>query len=411
MKNLIFSSSLLITLSFTGCADENVPEVITTKLIAVNVLPDYGEDENWIIIHDENGALLEYKKFQSDDEFAMETTKPVPGSTMGVTILKYKVDGDNKRFNLLSHLNLETGKSITLKPTVFSDNPGGAVTGSFSFTVEDYPSLDHHVLSDKFGNTCGSSENNLSERKLTVNCETTTNTNKYFFQMADASGNLKYKILENVEPGGTYTANYDELSNFDQTVDITFPQTNNLFFAITGRESGQSNNESGFTMDLILSSQQQRTGIKAGYLNGFSHSTLLFLSYPEFSYYYTNNGSVPTGDITWPSKSDFAINSESLNGFSSTAPSLFKYRQSNWSYGSSIPGTIASWSVYSSSKGQAISGLPEEILTLYPTLKMDGFGYNSTTFSVGTKSYADIIAERFEGDNDFSGIELNITLN
>jgi hypothetical protein len=410
MKTLIVIFLLLITLSLTGCADENVPEVITTKLVAVNVLPKYGEDENWIIIHDENGALLEYKKFESDEEFGMETTKPVPGTTVGITILKYKVDSDNKRFSLLSYLNLETGKSITLKPTVFSNNPSGAVTGNFSFTVTDYPSLDHHVLSDKFGTTCGSSVNNLAERKLTVNCETTTNTNKYFFQMADASGNLKYKILENVTPGGTYSASYADLSNFDQTVDITFPQTNNLFFAITGRESGQSTNESGFTMNFVLPGQQQRTGIKAGYLNGFSPATLLFLSYPEFSYYYNNIGSLPSGDITWPSKSDFAVNSESLTAFSSTAPSSFKYRQSNWSYGSSSPGTIANWSVYSSSKGHAISGLPAEILTLYPTLKMDGFQYYNTTFFVGTKSYADMIADQLQGDIDFSGIELNITL-
>jgi hypothetical protein len=253
--------------------------------------------------------------------------------------------------------------------------------------------------------------NNWAEKKLTVNCETTANTNKYFFQMADASGNSKYKILENVEPGGTYTANYNELSNFDQTVDITFPQTNNLFFGIGGRESGQSTNEDGFTMNLILPTQEPLTSIKAGYLNGFSHNTVLYLGYPTgFSYYYTNNGSVPTGDIAWPSKSDFAVNSESLNGFSSTAPSLFKYRQSSWSYGSSTLGTTAGWSVYSSSKGQTISGLPEEILTLYPTLKMEGFEYSSTTFSLGTKSYADIIAEQLGGDNDFSGINLSITL-
>lgn len=407
MKKLLSILSIFIAFSFTGCENSAGDPV---KLLSLTGNPTYlGGDENWIIVQSETGALLEYRKFEQNDVFVLETTKNVPGSTMGVTILNY-FDGDKERFELITYLQLEIGMDIKLNPLVVATDHNGAVTGNFSFTVENYPSFDNLVMANKFGKSCGGWQNFPAEQKIRVDCESVANTNKYIFQMTDGAGDIKYKILEGVAPGGTYSSDYSNLSDFDQTVNFSFPSTDDVFCVVEAREQGQSLEESGFVLNLhyhlhLLSS------FKTGYLNSLPNPrTLLFLDYPTFSYYYSNIGSVPDGNITWPSIADFSITNESLQNFSSTVPPSFKSRYSTWRYPSN-PDAIANWKVMSSSKSHTLAPLPTEILDLYPALRMGEFEYDNTGFSAGenVRTHAQRIATALEGSDDFSGIDITIT--
>jgi hypothetical protein len=186
MKKLLSILFVFTAFSFTGCEDKSGGDPV--KLLSLTGDPAYlGGDENWIIVQSETGALLEYKKFELNDAFVLETTKNVPGSTMGVTILNY-FDDDKDRFELATYLQLEIGMDIKLSPIALATDHNGAVTGNFSFTVENYPSFDNLVMTNKFGKSCGGWQTFPSEQKITVDCQSVANTNKYIFQMTDGAG-------------------------------------------------------------------------------------------------------------------------------------------------------------------------------------------------------------------------------
>src|SRR5689334_5245313 len=279
MKKLSFILFVFVAFSFTGCEDKSGGDV-TTLLSFTAGEAYYGLDENWIVVQSEDGTLLEYKKFEPGDAFTLQTTKKVRGNTMGVTILKDKLDGDIRIFQLVTSLNLNIGMDVKLGPFVPAVDAGGAVTGSFSFTVEDCALLGNAVMSNKFGRTCDAWESSPAEQKVTATCDAVANTDKYIFQVVDDSGNMKYKVLEGVVPGGVYTSAYSELSDFDQVVDFNFPTTGVVFCSVDAREAGQPNEQNGFNLNTRYPTSPL-SNIKMGYLNSLPNpKTFLFLNYP-----------------------------------------------------------------------------------------------------------------------------------
>jgi hypothetical protein len=65
-----------------------------------------------------------------------------------------------------------------------------------------------------------------------------------------------------------------------------------------------------------------------------------------------NKGTIPDGNITWPTPTNFTISNTGLNNFSSNVASSMTYRESVWDYYSSAERFMVNWIVYSPSATQ-----------------------------------------------------------
>jgi hypothetical protein len=309
-------------------------------------------------------------------------------------------------------LNVDVGKELLLGPIVpfTNSDPEGAFTGSFYFQLTGCPPLNYFGISNKYGRNFNSAS--VGENYLTLSSTTVANMKKYLFHAMDTEGNLKYKFIDNVAASNTYTVAYDQLVDFDQTVEFTFPQTNQIYFASNGRETGQPEWQPGFVVGDFFanSSSPLYTSIKTGSINSLSYYNLfLHLIYSDYSLMLLSRGPVPQG-VTWPNKADYGSINESASNFVCKAPSSFVYRVSTWNYASSNPTTSASWTVISSAKTQTFSAWPAEILSLYPTLKTNQFVYGTSSYYSGTVSYEDVLTERMAAGSNAPGTSIAIQM-
>ena len=75
---------------------------------------------------------------------------------------------------------------------------------------------------------------------------------------------------------------------FDHTVDFVFPESQNVFLMVMGREPGQSFYDISYPLNYHYLSDTH-TQIKAGYLNSLTDCyTDLSVAYDGFSYRYKN---------------------------------------------------------------------------------------------------------------------------
>src|SRR3989337_3496154 len=84
---------------FLGCSDEDEspqpepePELVTVFSLSVDA--DYAfKKDNWIMVHDKNGILLDYQQVETGGVVKFETSEAVPDQKIGITIFSYDTAG------------------------------------------------------------------------------------------------------------------------------------------------------------------------------------------------------------------------------------------------------------------------------------------------------------------------------
>src|SRR5688572_27257074 len=121
MKTLCSSFALLCLLVISGCSKNNddpanTPHVNNPKkILQLKVDTSFSTDQsdNWVIAHDINGKLLEYKSFESGDLLILETTKDIPDNQASITFFQYFPGSPNDHI-LESYLSNAIGQDWTL---------------------------------------------------------------------------------------------------------------------------------------------------------------------------------------------------------------------------------------------------------------------------------------------------------
>jgi len=387
-RNFILKSWIVLVLCFFGCGEDEKPAV-SVKLLSISVDQSFNtsDTENWIIIHDDVGKLIEYRSFESGDDITIETTASTPENTIGVTFLKLYFQDDFRFYNLETYLNIEKGE--TLKVANFQTSVDGQLGGTFDIVIDGFTSFDQSSTSNKFGFGCGGSSGSVVD----LTCGTIDSATKYILQLSDKSGDLRYKVLEDVEVDDSYRISFYEMEPFDTTIEFVFPESTDVDLTISGREAGFSYFDFGYSLNNHVI-DDAHTQIKAGYLNSLTkYSTELSVGYPDFKYVYSIRGSIPDPNISWPSKADFSLSSKLLQDFSSDVKTSFNWRKSIWTYeGLSSPTTShVTWQIFSKSVAHKLSELPAEIVSQHPVIAFENLKHSSTTFYTESEPYIDHI--------------------
>jgi len=407
---IYLSASILIAL-FNGCSTNEETEVelpISIDLLKVHVNPDYETTRSWIVVHDNNGNLLEYKELIAGNDFVLTTNKGVEGNIIDVTILEHNVNNTGlKLFEFKSYMNVELAQTIHI--TSKTDTPSLSVGDSLKLNVVNTPNYHEFHLSPYSRSSATRGLFKSYEKLLEITTVVEDLEQGFFFYIKDEDENLKYKIVDgNNVTGGEHTLDFNELDSFDQIVEFNFPTSSSYNFSVSGKDLNLPNHFRKVQTGSHLASHPHSSW-KAGYLNNFDqYQTNLRIDYSGFQFIYLNKGTIPDGNITWPTPTNFTISNTGLNNFSSNVASSMTYRESVWDYYSSAERFMVNWIVYSPSATQLAKEIPSEILELYPLLKNINLEYTQSTFYIGPRTYDNFLQVTYGVETNDSGIDIGI---
>jgi hypothetical protein len=403
----IFKSCVVLAICFLGC-DENEKMVAPVEVLAISVdnsvITEFTED--WIIIYDDLGNVIEHKSVEGGDDIVVEMIESTPGMTLGVTFMRHFSQDDYHFYSLDTYLNIEKGE--TLKIAEFRTGVSGEFGGVFQVFVNGFTSLDQYALSNKFGFSCSSG---AYSNAIDLTCQMFDPDNKYILQLSDNTGDLRYTVLESVKANDSYQVSFDDMQPFDKTIDFVFPQSSDVVLRVMGREAGESLLDNGYDLHSPGGSNA-RTQIKAGYLNSLTnYSTQLTVGYADFEYVYMNQGSIPQPNIKWPSKAGFNLSSKLIHNFSANVSSPFNWRVSSWEHQKlSSPTARVLWRIFSNSESHKLSELPAEILSKHPVLAFENLNHSSTTFYTESEPYIDKVKRTLNEEMSQMGVQVGLSI-
>lgn len=399
MRLLKLPLFLIAIQSLISCEYDSVKKS-ETSLLTVTIDPSwqkmYGSSNSWLIVNDEHGEILDYKKLTSDGEIVFSSDREVTGN-IGVTTVFIGEDGGYGRYIAMkSYLELAKGEKLVLN---FMEPAGwqlGGHGGIFSVNVS-HPgtSLKNYFISDASGNADGARQP-LGLRTAFLG-EVHEPAAPYLVFVEDETSNLRYKIIDAPQKDAQYNFNLEDLNEFDKTVEFGFPPTAEYAFAVYGDEPEQNIHFRLAGSQRFRSDETEYTSnVKGGYLNNFENPvTLLHLRYDTYENEYNNMGLIPDGKIDWPSSDDWSFVSKSINDFEVTSNKTFVYRISRWTWYEEHVGI--NWDIYSPIANQVFQKIPSEIFSGIAALEESKFAYaGSKIFTTSSRSYEDVVEQTFE---------------
>lgn len=394
---------------------EPVNMVYFTLNVSENYIPEGTEE--WIIIHDENGNLVDHKRVTNGNSINFENLSTRTPQTYSVTRFRHLLfSSGTSRFFLDTYPDISYGAVWNYKynnePIKRELNP--TVPGSFSINVNNIPPTYNFNLSalqvyDAYGGYIDLSYTN----RLQILEIPLRETSNYILSIIDGHNELKYTLLENVKNEDSWTLDYNQFLDFDQYVAIDLPNQNIKYnYIINGLEEDvEYPGNYGFEYQSNVShfnSPPYRTELKLGYLDSFAKYKTWFgitMEDENYSYRYYKQGERPIG-IKIPEKPNFNIIGETVYDFYFTSLSEYQFKASYWrvveetgdiapEYGGKNPDATA-WTIYADrGTNPKIAEFPEELTIKFPNLNVENLEYQKTTLYLISDSYTNFITRNF----------------
>lgn len=435
MKLAKFSLLIVCAVLFTNCEqadpveeiekeqedpkpDPEEPKEITYFTYKAPAYSDTSESDDWVIIHDQDGKLLDYSALEKEDvlvfkkmdtaltnienltitTFTARSTETSNAHTLNTHPLvpvgaiwnkEIETDGFHeenfKDFQLRNHTSTPEEKNNTKKSThniLVNNIPGiekynitSAVTG---YVIADFSPTDGEDLS---------LENiNLSEG---VN---------YIFFIADSQGSLKHLFFEIDENTQGLIFDYTDFKDFQHILETQLPDNSNLFAVSRGFETISAENR-GFEM-TIESEYDNPNVSRIGYADGFeSYTTSFQLSMTSgYGYRYYEHSVEPLNELTILPKPTFSILDKTPYAYEFETDMAYISGTTSWKYEENFPdGTYvySYWNIYiPDTKALSIGQLPEELITTHPKLSLEQLKHGDTHLTIRGFDYTQLLENR-----------------
>lgn len=396
---------------------------------------DTSEMDNWIIIHDSEGNLLDYKPYEGGDMVEFRAEDEEPTGKITVTILQnepytyyFDVDGSSQTCegtetsattypNIAIGSHWEKGRYI---PSSVQPSPTPNNLGEFTLTLANVPG-EYPILNNSGWNLDNDNAGNITTIKYiefghnnqatydggftTVSTEQVKNweNSTYMMSVLHEDEGLKYLFFQNPEVGHDLTLDYADFQSFDSYSYLpAIPSNDDYTVALRAFE-----NENSFKTDvgyfcIYINDVNNGMQIPFGYLDRFTHyRSDVRIVRDNTEYKYTLFG--PKPDISsYPEKPSVSYTLEQINGFDLVTDLNYIRRIDNWATPWPTSGEFCHstrWSVVSNPQNYpVINEFPEELLTKYPDMApLDEIEYSGSIFYIKGRDYAEHI--RFEFDS------------
>lgn len=416
MKLAKFAFLIACIVLFANCKKEEVP---TTPIpIAEEEIdnPDNSNEEvyfslevigaffsfpdQWIIIHDSSGNLIDYKSTKDLQFVEFKAAKDSVPENFNVTTLSIDLN-ESAPYSyhfLSSYTDIKKG-SIWYEDFATKATPGQSFDGTFDINIENVPGIERLNVFTPDGriNTIDDSivvENDQS-MTLTLKGVFLHENNDYLINIYDSEGNSKYMKMRPKE-NDKIKVDYTNFQEFDTYLEKELPKSGQYSLYIAGyleedpnyystrglSEFGTSLNW-GYATDL---------SIHGGYIDAFEKfKTDFSVDWEDYSYGYLVNGPKVI-DIPILEKPSLEIINDGYKDFKFSTDQNFKRKIENWNYtlknelgGSKI---LTEWTIYSSNGDRTEMGeIPTEILEEYEYFNLGDVTLKSLSLYTQSESY------------------------
>lgn len=344
--------------------------------------------EKWIIIHDENGNLIDNKQITNEVNLDFVISQDAVPENISVTKLSYSRDeaGKNLYHSLLTYTDLKIGSVWEDRSNSFE----GDLIGRFNLQVENISGVEKLLITTPSGilSAGNSNEDEFSGNTLQLIDIPLYQEQEYLISIRDSNGLTKYLLLS-PENDFYYSYDYDDFQEFDDVLKLELPPNNfNLVFTggfKTNDDNTYWNNGHRFTEYI-----GDDAGLfSLGYINGYKrYRSYVSITREDFAYTLQTIGE-KAQDITIPDRPSFTLENPNIYDlkFSSDLNPITK----NTRHESTIIDAEnrflnTTWLVYSTGTlSQKIGKLPDEIIEKYPDMVLDSLKLKAV--SLLTKSY------------------------
>ncbi|WP_411029525.1 hypothetical protein [Spongiimicrobium sp. 3-5] len=356
--------------------------------------------DNWIIVHGEDGQLLDYKTYETEEVLTFETSEEEIPAKFTVTTLEVReIQGFPS--HILESVTEVTKGSIWDNTCTVSPEPiSNPTLGKFNLSVNNVPFQpvfygfnisDGIGISDARFNTVSNGGFTDFEEQIDIK----QNGDDYLISIFDGNGDFKYHFLDEYTNGANISLDYSEFASYDSYLEFDVPPYERLFFTTTGYED---NSEKQYTMYTVLAPGFYSNPVdilKPGYLDRFStYNIILIIDVLDgYTYSYTHLGPKPEA-INIPEKPMFTIQNTDIHNFEfSTDLEDYISKSIGWSYSAEDPisdGTNTYWSVRSvKGYNPVIGDLPEDLLQKYPQIHIQDLKYKHSVFRLNEEESID----------------------
>jgi hypothetical protein len=409
------------------------PEPIVFFTFTVDESYDTSAEDNWIILHDTEGGLLDYRAYESGQTLEFEALESELTDKINVTLFKSRLQYLNlgqtselcqgDKYSGTTYPEVSVGSDWTQGKyaTRLNGDSFPETLGEYSLSLNNIPS-GHTVLNDNFyggeyGNvstlwfpesgTSGSINSNGQSKTIMRNGLRNLKDTEYLMTILNQNLECKYMFFQNPEVDADVTLDYNSFKLFDSYSYLPIlPDNKNYSIELVGFENDISfKSKTGFFLMAMYSREIGDMRIPLGFLDRFTHyKTFLNINFENYSYNYSQLGPKPDISVI-PEKPQINYSTDQLNGFDLTVDVPYVRRTDSWG----TPGPISMetcsttvWDVVCDQENYPIIGeLPEELFTQYPKLKkLSDLAYDSSTIYLQSENYQEYLIKEFDPTYD-----------
>ena len=356
------------------------------------------DSENWVVVHNSKGEILNYRKYEIGDDFSFESRTDSITPKISVTYITINKSSDVEDYQINTTTDLEKGfiQNINFFPSEI-ENP--IEEGQFDITIKNIPlredpGFSNIKISSEIGRLGGTATGTVypnGMRDMTLsNIPKYDGLEEYFIAIIDENNNLKFYPVYN---SGVEDLELDYQTQFvlpDKEISFNLPPHESFYLNVAGFRENQDFGEyyEGALFSEVISSIDtdiSTNPLRIGYSNHFpKFRTQFSIRFSDYSYYIGKYGSALEA-INIPEKPNFVILDNSIQNFSYEVELDFNSANHTWRYtDSSTPNLriTAYWSISNPVENANVIGtIPNEILEEYPNLSINKLEYDSTTFT------------------------------
>jgi hypothetical protein len=388
MKKSLYFFTFLIY----GCNSSNEPSLTSRNIFSLQVESNYSGGENWVILHDINGEIIDYRAFKNSDKLVFENDKAIAEDKINVTILKYQESSGSISHIVESFLAVDAGITWTLKAPATLPTSLPQI-GEASIEISNVSDFYMYAFTNKIGST-GSSEWSGGTGILKVNPPLFAGASNYLVSIDPGVANPKYKYFENLLDNDLIKLSLNDFQEYDSYLDVSFPPTKDVIVYVQGFESDRPTYFLGYLLYQGLSPYKaDKTSLKIGYLNRFDrYLSTVTVNYLNSRYYYTKSGTKPAS-ISLPFSLTVNLTNTTFKNYSYSVNGEFIYRSSSYESRdlTSTPYKFVSWVVHAESGKKIVGDLPAELRVKFPAIQTDKLVHLSSSYITKGHTYSDYI--------------------
>jgi len=381
--------------------------------------PNYfntSDSDDWLIIHDQDGQLLDYRAFEQEDVLVFKKMDSALTSTNNLTITTFTshLNQTSNVHALNTHPLVPIGSSWNnqIETDSFDENNliasqlrnGSAFTNiaasgknsTHNITVSNVPGiLKYNITSDITG-VITADYNSIDSNVLTLENVNLSPGINYIIFIGDAEGGLKHLFFEIDQNTTDLDLNYEDFVDYDQILETQLP-SNSYLFSVSRGHSDTENIGRGYEMTVELDFTKPTTS-KIGYIAGYERYTTHFHLTMDsgYGYRYFELSEAPLSEITILPKPSFTLIDKTPFAYQFITDIAYVRAKTTWRYEETLDdGTYVAtnWNIQiPDTKALSIGQLPQELVfSAHPKLSLDKLKHGDTDLTIRGNDYTQLL--------------------